>query len=330
MLIVDLIRQGEDAEQAGDLAAATTAYRAAADSDDSGTVAQALFRLGRVAWRQGRYDTAVESLERALALALQSGDTELRARVENGIGAVHYARGAYGEARKWYRSAIAHTGDRAMRARTSLNLGVIANIEGALDDARAHYEESRGVFAQVGDRDGEALALHNLGMLHADRRQWPEARAAYARCAELFEQLGNEAMLASVRVNHSELLIQCGDLAGAVAECDRAIEVLECTGDEVGRGEALHWKGHALRRLGAVDEAERLLSEAVRIAHRTHARLLEAEASRELGGLRAAAGNAGDARRWYLRALSLFRELGASREEAELRAELGGGADEAP
>jgi len=61
----------------------------------------------------------------------------------------------------------------------------------------------------------------------------------------------------------------------------------------------------------------------VRIAHRTHARLLEVEAARELGALRGDAGDVAEARHWYLRALTLFFELGAKREETEVREELG-------
>ena len=303
--------------------AAIAAYETVDEQAAAGPAAQAAFRLGRISWRQGRYEAALSEFERARTRSLQLNDRELCARSENGIGAVYYARGEYKQARTWYSQALARTTDDTMRARIHLNLGVIANIEGDLEEARRNYVESRRVFGEVHDVDGEALALHNVGMLHADLAQWSEANVAYQRCLELFEKLGNTAMVANVLVNRSELLVARGDLMPAIESCDRALTVYEQLGDEVGRGEALRWKGHALRRAGNGDLAERLLTESVRIAHRTHARLLEAESARELGSLRGERGDVPEARRWYIRALSLFFELGAKREEAEVRDELG-------
>jgi len=319
----ELLAQGEHAEQAGDLSAAIAAYEAVDERGAPGPAALAALRLGLISWRQGRYEAALSEFERARTRALQLGDRELCARAENGIGAVYYARGEYKQARSWYRQALTRTTDDDMRARIHLNLGVIANIEGDLEEARKNYVESGRVFREMHDVDGEALALHNVAMLYADLAQWAEASVAYERCLELFEQLGNTAMVANVLVNRSELLIARGDLRSAIASCDRALAMYAQLGHEVGRGEALRWKGHALRRTGDSQLAEQLLTESVRIAHRAHARLLEAESARELGALRGAIGDVAEARRWYIRALTLFFELGAKREESEVRDELG-------
>jgi tetratricopeptide (TPR) repeat protein len=319
----ELLTQGERAEQAGDLPGAIAAYEAVDEGGAPGAAALAAFRLGRISWRQSRYEAALSEFERARIRALQLEDRELCARAENGIGAVYYARGEYKLARTWYRQALTRTTDDGMRARIHLNLGVIANIEGDLEEARKNYVESGRVFSEVRDVEGEALALHNVAMLHADLAQWTEANVAYERCLELFEQLGNAAMVANVLVNRSELLVARGDIGPAIESCDRALGVYEQLGDEVGRGEALRWKGHALRRTGDTQLAERLLTESVRIAHRAHARLLEAESARELGALRGELGDVAEARRWYIRALTLFFELGAKREESDVRDELG-------
>ena len=283
----ELLRHGEVAEQSGDLIAAIAAYEGAAEDDDARVRAQACFRLGRVSWRQARYDAAIEAFRRARVLATQLADEELRARTENGVGAVHYARGEYAKARSWYGKALARSRDDAMRARILVNLGVIANIEGRLEEAERHYAQSRAVFAMVGDSEGEALALHNLGMVHADLGQWPHAHADYQRCLHLFERLGNRAMVANVFVNRAELAVARGQFAQAVTACDRAVAIYVQLGDQVGLGEALRWKGRALHHLGELARAERSLNEAVQIAHRTQAHLLEADASRELATVRA-------------------------------------------
>lgn len=320
------LERGERAEAAGDLAAAAAAYRDAAEQG-AATPGEASFRLGRVAFRQGHYDDALRAFEQARAAAMQHEDGRLRAQAENGIGAVHYAAGAYAQARAAYQVALALTGDPLTQGKIRLNLGVIANIEGDFDAARAHYLRSRAIFQQLGDESNEALALHNIGMLHADRGEQPEAEEAYARCLALCERQGNRQMVGNVLVNRSELLAARGALDEAVASCDLALRIYAELGDVVGRGEALRWKGHALRRLARAHAAHQCLTEAVRIAIRIRGRLLEAEAARELGLLPPEQVAPSDARRWLERALALFTTLGAqrdARETAERLAELGG------
>jgi tetratricopeptide (TPR) repeat protein len=318
----EAIRAGEAAEQGGDLVLATAAYQSALDHPDHTIAADAHFHLGRVAWRQGRYDDALAAYTKARALALESDSMEVRARVENGIGAVHYARGEYAQARAAYGVALELTHERSMRAKIVMNLGVIANIEGDLEDAREHYQNSRALFREAHDLDGEALTLHNIGMLHADLEEWEEADEAYERCLELCESRGNRQMIANVLLNRSELSCARDRYGDAVAGCDLALSIYSAIGDEVGRGEAMRWKGHALRLMGQLDQAERALNDAARIAHRTQVKLLEAEAMRDLGALYRARADVAQATKSLERALELFTQLGAQREVDELGAEL--------
>jgi tetratricopeptide (TPR) repeat protein len=129
---------GERAEALGDYVSAAAAYRAVVDVPDVHLSARAQFCLGRVNWRQGRFDAALAAFRNSEALAEQAGDMELRARVANGIGAVHYARGDYTAARKSYALAESLTDDETMSGKILLNLGVIENIEG-LRDLRAEW-----------------------------------------------------------------------------------------------------------------------------------------------------------------------------------------------
>jgi tetratricopeptide (TPR) repeat protein len=285
-------------------------------------LAETRFRLGRVAWRQGRFDEALAHYDEARGLAQQLDDVELRARVENGVGAVHYSRGAYAQARASYRVALELAHKDALRAKALLNLGVIANVESDFEAARGFYARSRDAFRRAGDISGEALVLHNIGMLCSDLERWEEADEAFDRCLTLCEGQGNRQMVANVLINRSELLCARGQFDAAAAECSRALAIYTETGDEVGRGEAMRLQAHAERRAGRHEAAVRLLREAVRIAARHQSALLEAEAARELGALEQERGDAAAATQWLERALARFVSLGAKREEEAVRAEL--------
>jgi tetratricopeptide (TPR) repeat protein len=316
------IEMGELAEQRADYLEATAAYTSSLTDPDPLIVAEARFRLGRVSWRQGEYDVAFTSFDFARAVAARHGANELRARAEIGIGNVHYARGNYGHARQNYSTALALTSDIRARGMVLLNMGAIANIEGNLDDAYTAYSESQSAFRVAGDSNGESQALHNLGILHSDRLNWDAAEVCYTECLDLCEETGNRELIGLVWLNRSELSCTTGRYREAIDRCDIALGIFAEIGAEVHRGSILRWKGRALRELQQYAFAERALYEAMRIAHRSQARLLEAEVVQELASVVALSGDNTEARRWYERALILFNELGAAREAAEVRADM--------
>src|SRR5258707_1350113 len=228
---------GQRAENAGDYIAAVAAYVAVAAVPDERLAVQAYFCLGRVKWRQGRFDAALKSFEDARALAERLGDIELVARTDNGVGAVHYARGDYAAARRAYAAAQARTSDPAMRGKVILNLGVIENIESNFETAREHYKRAYELFSESGDSESAMLALHNQGMVEADLQRWNDADRSFLAALEIATELGNKEMIAKALVNRSEVLVERGELAEAVDHCDRALQIYAVVGDEVGRGE---------------------------------------------------------------------------------------------
>jgi tetratricopeptide (TPR) repeat protein len=307
---------------AGDYVAAVAAYSAVTGAPDESLAADAYFRLGRVSWRQGRFAAALTAFDTALVLAERAQNFEFWARVQNGIGAVHYAGGAHPAARRAYAAALARTSDPVMRAKIVLNLGVIENIEGHLDDAHEHYERAFRLFTEHGDTASATLALHNRGMVEADLARWDEADASFLAALALASDAENGEMIAKTLVNRSEVLLQRGAVQEAIEHCDSALKIYAKVGDEVGRGEGLRWRAQALERTGDLVAAERNATEALQIAMRCGARLLEAETSRDLGLLRGRLGAAEAAEKLLHRARALFAELGARREGDEVEALL--------
>src|SRR3954470_14999840 len=115
---------GERAENAGDFVGAVAAYRSVVSVADEALVAKAYFCLGRVSWRQGRYDAAFAAFESARALAARLGDIELVARIDNGVGVVYQSRGDHAGARRAWAAAEQRTTDSQLRSMLLLNMGV--------------------------------------------------------------------------------------------------------------------------------------------------------------------------------------------------------------
>ena len=322
MDVADAIEAGLLAEDAGDFVGAVAAYSSLTDHPDPRTVAEVKAHLARVAFKQNQLDASLGLCEEVRSYALRVGDRDLRARIENSIGAIHAARGEYTQAKSAYIVALELTQDKVTRGKISLNLGVIANIQGMLDVARRHYSQSLALCREADDDRGEALALHNIGMLCADMQEWEEADEAFRDALTLLEAQGNRQMIALLLQNRSEVSIGRGRPQEAIAQCDLAIATFAEIGDELGRGEALRWKGHALRLVGKHGSALAALNETVRIAQRTRTKLLEAEATRELAYVYKADNRPREARNAFTRALDMFVALGAELDAAKLRSEI--------
>ena len=322
MIGPEQLASGERAEAAGDFLAAASAYRAVTAVADESLAAEAHFRLGRVSWRQGRFTPALAAFEDARALAARIGDVELVARIDNGIGAVHYALGDYPAARQSYSAALEATREVGMHGKIVMNLGVIENIQGNLEEARARYERARQLFEQSGDEESAMLALHNRGMVDADLGRWDDADDAFLRALALAMSRGNREMVARSLVNRTEVLIERAALDDAIAHCDRALSIYEDVSDEVGRGEALRWRARARRAAARYEAAESDANEALLIAIRCGARLLEAESARDLAMIRIQLGDRSGAMKELRRAHALFTKLGAHREAAEVEIQM--------
>jgi tetratricopeptide (TPR) repeat protein len=316
------IESGEAAKVRGDYLEARSAFETALEDPDPIVVGTAHHCLGKLYWHEGAYEAAAASFERARAIAVRLDAPELRARADIGLGGVYFARGDYDRARKLYEGVRENPRGTEFTGMILLNLGAIANIEGDIESAYRNYTGACDAFAQVGDLGSQAHAYHNLGMLHADRLKWDEADEAYEQSTKLAKITSNCELLGMITMNRSELSCAMGRYEKAIEQCDAALAIFSDVGAEVHRGTTLRWKGRALRELGQYGLAERALTEAMRIAHRAQAKLLEAESMQELGNMLALSGDHSAARKWMKRALDLFRSLGATREADELSADI--------
>lgn len=311
---------GQFAEAEGDYVAAAAAYRTMLGSTDGHIAAEAHFLLGRVSWRQGRLGAALTAFESARKSAERLGDTELNARVLNGLGAVYFARGDYVAARNAYAAAEKATNDTGLRGKILLNLGVMESAEGDSAAARDHCHRAFEILDACGDSAGATLALYNRGMVEADLALWDDADASFVAALARASAASDREMIAKTLVNRSEVLVELGALSEAVEHCDRALGLYADIGDEVGRGESLRWRAHAIGRAGDLVTAERNATEALHIAMRSGARLLEAQSARDLGVLRGLMGDRAGGVKELRRALALFTQLGARREAQEIAA----------
>lgn len=234
----------------------TTALQTAQDAVDFAVRAQNVIAetkghiaWGRVLWRQGSYEAARRPLERALALAQQTGNQSGEAETLQALGNVELYRGNYLVAREDNERALniyQVTGHRQGEADNLMNLGVIHYVTGDYPAARDYDEKALTIYRATGDRRGETIALGNLGTVYFDLGDYQAARAYYHQALEIHQSIGDRWGEATSLVNLGLVYHRLGDNATAREDCARALEIQHTIGDRRGEGYGQTYLGHAL------------------------------------------------------------------------------------
>jgi tetratricopeptide (TPR) repeat protein len=178
--------------------------------------------------------------------------TAFRARLLVRRAVVHLSQGRYPSARDAAQEAVAvatRANEVDALAQAHLVLHVVQMWSGVRDD-QEHGEVALRHFEKLGDLGGQAHALNNLAILRLHQGRWNDALDMYARASEMFQRLGDAANEANASYNLAELLNRQGRHAEAATELDRVMRVARGVGDEELVGLVLREQGRSLSRRG--------------------------------------------------------------------------------
>jgi predicted ATPase/DNA-binding CsgD family transcriptional regulator/Tfp pilus assembly protein PilF len=183
-----------------------------------GVRAKALNAVGLLEWRQGLYAQAQASLEEALALAAETGDTTTRASALYNLGLVAWHRGDYAAARSLHEESLAlrlEAGDKLGIAYSFHQLANLAYLEGDYDAARHGYEQALTLQRELDNRRAIALALNGLGNVAYMKGDYASAQALHRDGLALQNELGDKWGTALSLGNLGNIAYSSGDYAGA-------------------------------------------------------------------------------------------------------------------
>src|SRR5919106_1953792 len=159
-----LLREAQQALEAGHWADAKEAFAAALEEGDS---PEALFGLGNALWWLGETEASVRRQERAYAAFRRRGDTE-----QAGLTAIYLCliyNASFGNraaARGWLARAASLAGEAELAPLdgwVTLCRAAVANDSGAPREAEAEAREARDAARSMADGDLELCALSELG-----------------------------------------------------------------------------------------------------------------------------------------------------------------------
>ncbi len=211
-------------------------------------IARALRAKSKAIQLQGSLESAEPDLERALALALASGDRALSASLHAELGVLQHRFRRGEPARRYYELALEayrELGDLRQQARTLGNLGALCHDLGDFAAARAHYRDALEQFSRLDEPRWEGIFTTNHGILEQECGRFGLARRSFERAIRRLEDAGDERLLGITRGNLGVLEHECGNFEAAQALHQQALAELRRVGDT-------HSEALCLGRLGAV------------------------------------------------------------------------------
>ena len=198
-----LLKLGKVVELVGDWKRAeevdTQALALAVSLDDVKWRASSETALAEVARKQGRFDEALERLDRAARGFETVGDESGVGLVKHLAGTVAAQRGDYPKAVENYEASLVireRIGDKVSMGSLLSNLGIIAEYRGDYETSRSLHERALQLRTAIGDRRGIGNSTTNLGMIAVLQKQFADARDWFRKSMLLNREVGDAWMVA--------------------------------------------------------------------------------------------------------------------------------------
>ncbi len=260
------IKAREMLTRAGDRAASLAAARegqryfeqAAELADDAVTCADLQDRAGQMAWRRGRAEEARELLDQAHGTFEQAREAKRAAAVSGRLADIDYHEGHPGDAVERLERALGtlsgpDADDEAARA--TAQLGRYLVLIGQTEEAAPHLERALTLAEGLGLDETFAQALNSKSLILLRKSRFREARILLEAAIATAEEADLPSAEARALNNLAVVNESTDRYVDALATTDRAVELLQRTGDRVAQ-KAL-WAGSisTLVLLGRWDEA---------------------------------------------------------------------------
>lgn len=196
------------------------AVKAARRIGDLSGEAWLLSQLSSPHARLGRFDDALECLQRALHIRMETGDRRAEGSTLNNIGAVYGDTGRFEDSIRCFQDALdlaVETGDQRSESIALLNLGEAHQKLGQHDKAAFYFQQALRIARETGEARVEGSALSSLsetfgtlGRPAACRDHLRQALAAWQRAGD--------------RKNEAETHLKLGDRLSGIGEARLAHE----------------------------------------------------------------------------------------------------------
>jgi signal transduction histidine kinase/DNA-binding NarL/FixJ family response regulator len=196
--------------------------------------------------------------EEALRVAKKSGNPQLMADCQNGVGWAIFSRGDLVRARILLDSSIQYM--RAVKNYRDLvavcnNQGWVCLKQGDNLGALRYFKEGLNAAELSGHAGRIAFINRSLGSYYNAQKEYDKAIPQFERASSMFEAIGDSMQASDCLVNLGNAHIGLKRYHEAIEYYKKALPIKQRTGNKFAAGMALESWGLALSQLGQYDEA---------------------------------------------------------------------------
>jgi len=202
--------------------------------------------------------------QRALALALDLGRTDLLIAAQAHLGTASQLAGESRKAASLYGQALGSaraTGDRHSEAVLLNNIGLLELKAGERANADASFKAALAINQGLNDRFAQAANLANLGLLAEQVEQWSEAQSRFEAALELDKASEHRAAIAADLAGLARVMQQQHRPDAALRYAQRAYWSYRAIGDVPNALTELNRVTVLLREQGRQQEAAQFEAE---------------------------------------------------------------------
>ena len=224
------------------VAVAQTALKAAERAGDPRGEAWLLNQLGHPYSVLGRFDDALDCLQRALHIRRETGDRRAEGSTLNNIGMIYGELGRFEDSIRYFQNSLdiaVETADQRIQSIALLNLGETHQNLAKPDGAATFYQRALLIARDNDDPMVQAIALTGLGETFLALQRAAAGRDHLKAAITAWQRVGD-------RKNEAETQVKLGDLLSSIGEEQSAHEQWRAAGaifEELGDPQA-----HELRR----------------------------------------------------------------------------------
>lgn len=222
-------------------------------------------------YRTKKYNSALESLLRAINIFKRSGDLQSAATSMRKAAFIYEGKGAIDNALKYHREAKQLFNQTRNRKEEVSQLELIGLIYMDnlcdLDTASECFKNALGISKEIGYREGECIALLNLSAIYS-RRGDLNRGIEYAKVAlGCAEEMGNQAIKAAALLNIGSVGLLKGNFNREPTSLKKALRIFRKIGNR--RYEVMtliNIGGHYYLNKGAMNEARKYWKDSLKIS----------------------------------------------------------------
>lgn len=200
------------------------------------------FFLGNAALSKGTYDSALESLNKALSIFESTGELKGKASTLNSLGIFYQYQGQLDQAIDNLIQATEvfyQVGDSVSTISPMMNMASIHEAKGDIQASMEFNQKALGMAVKFERRRYEGIARNNLGNNYKFFGDLPNASDQYLKSLAIVEEIGNTYGAISTLNNLGLLYSENDDYTIALDYLNRGLEMARSNGQLEGEAQSL-------------------------------------------------------------------------------------------